>query len=61
MSGSTVQRLLTAGTLTLILAVAGVTLAVGHGGGLLWLPAAFVLSVFIAALNAWVLLVEIMR
>jgi hypothetical protein len=58
---STVQRLVTASALTLMLIVAGVTLAAGHGGGLLWLPAVFVLSVFVAALNAWVLLVEVMR
>jgi hypothetical protein len=55
------QRLLTPVALTLIYVVTGITLAVQHGGGLLWLPAAFVLSVFIAALNAWILLVEVMR
>jgi hypothetical protein len=48
-------------TLTLIYFISGITLAVEHGGGLLWLPAAFVLSIFIAALNAWILLVEVMR
>ncbi len=57
----TLQRLITSVALTLIYVVTGVTLAVQHGGGLLWLPAAFVLSVFIAALNAWILLVEVMR
>jgi hypothetical protein len=30
-------------------------------GGLFWLPAAFVVAVFVAAVNAWVLLVEVVR
>jgi hypothetical protein len=47
--------------LTIVLAVTGSTLAAGAGGGLLWLPAAFVLAVFVAAVNAWVLLVEVLR
>jgi hypothetical protein len=38
-----------------------VTLAAGHGGGPDWLPAAFVLAIAVAAINAWVLLVEILR
>jgi hypothetical protein len=38
-----------------------VTLAAGHGGGLDWLAAAFVLAIAVAAVNAWVLLVEILR
>jgi hypothetical protein len=54
-------RLVTAFTLTASLVVAGITLAVGHGGGLFWLPVAFVVSVFVAAVNAWVLLVEVVR
>jgi hypothetical protein len=54
-------RLLTAAALTFTLAAAGVTLAAGHGGGLDWLPAAFVLAIAVAAVNAWVLLVEILR
>ncbi len=58
---TTLQRLPVAITLTLIYFVSGITLAVEHGGGLLWPPAAFVLSIFIAALNAWILLVEVMR
>jgi hypothetical protein len=37
------------------------THAAGHGGGLDWLPAAFVLAILVAAINAWVLLVEILR
>jgi hypothetical protein len=41
--------------------VCGVTLAVGHGGSLLWLPAAFVIAILVASVNSWVLLVEALR
>ena len=54
-------RLITSAALTVTLLLAGVTLATGHGGGLYWLPAAFVLAIVIAAVNAWVLLVEVLR
>ena len=54
-------RLVTAAALTVTLLLSGVTLATGHGGGLYWLPAAFVLAIVIAAVNAWVLLVEVLR
>lgn len=54
-------RLLIATALTLTLLAAGTTLAVGYGGGLYWIPAAFVLAVTVAAVNAWVLLVEVLR
>lgn len=47
--------------LTLTLLLAGITLIAGHGGGLYWLPAAFVLAVVVSGMNAWVLLVEILR
>lgn len=47
--------------LTLSLFVAGVTLIVRHGGGLYWLPVAFVLAIVVAGMNAWVLLVEVLR
>lgn len=51
--------------LTLLLvaayAVAGVTLLAQVGGGLHWLPFAFILAVTIAASNAWILLVEVLR
>ncbi|WP_329587244.1 hypothetical protein OG500_37790 [Kitasatospora sp. NBC_01250] len=50
-----------AAALTLTLLTAGTSLAAGHGGGLHWLPAAFVLAVTVAAVNAWVLLVEVLR
>ena len=56
-----VLRLITAAGLTVTLLLAGVTFATGHGGGLYWLPAAFVLAIVIAAVNAWVLLVEVLR
>jgi hypothetical protein len=54
-------RLVIAAGLTVTLLLAGVTLATGHGGGLYWLPAAFVLAIVIAAVNAWVLLAEVLR
>ena len=54
-------RLITAAGLAVTLLLAGVTLATGHGGGLYWLPAAFVLAIVIAAVNAWVLLAEVLR
>jgi hypothetical protein len=54
-------RLATAIALTVTLLASGVTLAAGSGGGLLWLPAAFVVAITVAAINAWVLLVEVMR
>ncbi len=57
----TASRLAIATALTLSLIAAGATLAASHGGGLDWLPAAFVLAVTVAAINAWVLLVEILR
>jgi hypothetical protein len=42
-------------------AVGGATLLARAGGGLQWLPFAFVLAVTIAASNAWILLVEVLR
>jgi hypothetical protein len=59
--GAGLLRQVTAFTLTASLAVAGITLAAHHGGGIFWLPAVFVLAVFIAAINSWVLLVEVLR
>ena len=54
-------RLITGAGLTVTVLLAGVTLATGHGGGLYWLPAAFVLAVVIAAVSAWTLLAEVLR
>jgi hypothetical protein len=61
MDGPLLLRLIFAAGLTVSWFLAGVTLATGHGGGLYWLPAAFVLAIIIAAINAWVLLVEVLR
>jgi hypothetical protein len=58
---STAGRVLAALALTASLLLAGATLAAGAGGGLNWLPAAFVLAVAVASINAWVLLVEVLR
>jgi len=58
---ATLFRLITGMSLTLSLFISGITLAAGTGGGLLWLPASFVLAIFVAAVNAWVLLVEVLR
>jgi hypothetical protein len=53
--------MVTSGAMTVSLVAAGVSEAAGHGGGLFWLPAAFVLAVAIAAVNAGVLAVEVRR
>jgi hypothetical protein len=60
-SKATLLRLAMAVALTVTLLVAGITLAAQHSGGLLWLPASFVLAIAVAAVNAWVLLVEGVR
>jgi hypothetical protein len=54
-------RMLLSGLLVAGYAAAGATLLAQAGGGLHWLPVAFVLAVTIAASNAWVLLVEVLR
>jgi hypothetical protein len=41
--------------------VAGASLAAGSGGGLFWLVPAIVLLLGVGVMNAWVLLVEILR
>ena len=56
-----VSRLAFAAALVALLVVSGVSLLAGIGGGLYWLPFAVVLAVTVAAVNAWVLLVEVMR
>lgn len=43
------------------LGAAGLTLILGAGGGLYWLVPAMILGFGGAVLNAWVLLVEIVR
>jgi hypothetical protein len=54
-------RLFLALLLVAAYAVAGATLLARGGGGLHWLPFAFLLAVSIAASNAWILLVEVLR
>jgi hypothetical protein len=46
---------------TLPVIVAGASLAAGTGGGLFWLVPAVVLLLGVGVMNAWVLLVEILR
>jgi hypothetical protein len=42
-------------------AISGATLLAQGGGGMNWLPAAFILAISTAAANAWILLVEVLR
>jgi hypothetical protein len=46
---------------TLPLVVAGVSLLLGAGGGLYWLVPGMAFSLVVAVVNAWVLLVEVVR
>jgi hypothetical protein len=54
-------RIVMAQVAVLPLLAAGVSLLVGAGGGLYWLVPGIVLCLVVAVLNAWVLLVEILR
>jgi phosphatidylglycerophosphate synthase len=54
-------RIVLTSILVAALLVAGITTLLGVGGGLDWLPFAFVLAVSGASVNAWVLTVEILR
>jgi hypothetical protein len=54
-------RLALACLLSAAYAAGGITLLALGGGGLQWLPFAFVLAISIAASNAWILLVEVLR
>jgi hypothetical protein len=49
------------GVPALACAIAGLSLAVGWGGGLYWLASTALLGIVGAVYNAWVLLVEIVR
>jgi hypothetical protein len=60
-SPTLLQRVGFAFAFTLCLLVCGITLAAGHGGGLFWLPAAFVIAIVVTATNSWVLLFEVLR
>jgi hypothetical protein len=46
---------------TLPMVVAGVSLLLGAGGGLYWLVPGVTFSLVVAVVNAWVLLVEVVR
>jgi hypothetical protein len=54
-------RLALAVALVAVYTVAGITMLTEAGGGLHWLPVGFILATAIAASNAWVLLVEVLR
>ena len=54
-------RIVLAQTAVLPLPVAGVSLLLGAGGGLYWLVPGVVFCLVVAVLNAWVLLIEILR
>jgi hypothetical protein len=54
-------RFFLASLLVVVYAVAGITLLAQGGGGLHWIPFAFILAIIIAASNAWILLVEVLR
>ena len=54
-------RIVLAQTAVLPLPVAGVSLLLGAGGGLYWLVPGVVFCLVAAVLNAWVLLIEILR
>jgi hypothetical protein len=55
------QRLVSAFVFSLCLLTCGVTLLIGYGGGLLWLPVCYVLAIVQASLNSWSLSVEARR
>jgi hypothetical protein len=54
-------RLFLATSLVGAYAVTGITLLLRGGGGLHWIPFGFILAISIAASNAWILLVEVLR
>ena len=54
-------RLLLAVSLIASYTVAASTLLAQGGGGLHWLPVGFLVAITIAASNAWILLVEVLR
>jgi len=56
-----VGRVVMAQVAVLPFLVAGVSLLLGAGGGLYWLVPGVVFCLLIAVLNAWVLLIEIVR
>jgi hypothetical protein len=59
--GARAGRIVLAQAAVLPLPVAGVSLLLGAGGGLYWLVPGVLLCLVVAVLNAWVLLIEILR
>ncbi len=59
--GVLVGRIVLAQTAVAPLLAAGVSLLLGAGGGLYWLVPGVVLCLVVAVLDAWVLLIEILR
>lgn len=59
--GSAAVRIALLQLAVLPIAIAGITLLVGSGGGLYWLGPAVILAYVSALANAWVLLIEILR
>jgi hypothetical protein len=59
--GFLVRRIVLAQGAVLPLLIAGVSLLLLTGGGLYWLVPGIVLRLVVAVLDAWVLLVEILR
>jgi modulator of FtsH protease len=55
------SRIVTPALAILPLVVGAVSLIAGSGGGLYWIAAGMVASVFVAVINAWIVLVEILR
>jgi hypothetical protein len=60
-TGVLVGRIALAQAAVLPLPIAGLSLLLGAGGGLYWLVPGVILSMVVAVLDAWVLLVEIQR
>jgi hypothetical protein len=56
-----ISRLVPAAGITVCLAVAGGTLLALGGGGLYWLVPSTVIAILFGIVNAWVLLIEILR
>ena len=57
----TISRMASTGLAAIPCTIAGLSLAVGWGGGLYWLAPTALLGIVGAVYNAWVLLVEIVR
>jgi len=55
------SRIVTPVIATFPLVVGAISLIAGSGGGLYWIAAGIVASVFAAVINAWIVLVEILR